>query len=168
MRTHWHAVVGVVAAVAVLFGVSGCSFTLEESDRKQVDVPVLEALDTLAVTGSVELLSTELATPTCAGDCPPPERFWFYGCNSCRHDVEASVESMSEQLRATGWEAVPELTSTDVVSFVRPDEASRTGELQLQILPIHGQGLIRDDPGVIVDGTESQIWVRASTEGFDA
>lgn len=165
MRTARNLVVG-VAAVVFVVGAAGCSFSLEESDRKQVDVPVLEALDTLRATGSVELLSSELETPTCAGDCPPPSRSWFYGCNSCRRDVQASVQSMSEELLADGWDVLPEQTSVDVLTFVKRDPASRTGEVHLQILPIHGQGLIRQDPSVVVDGTESQIWVRASPEGF--
>lgn len=161
-----------VFVASVAFGllgvVSGCRTSAEESDRKQVDVPVLEALATPEVAGSVELLSTELEAPVCSFDCPAPARFWFYGCNSCRSDVEKSVTAMQEQLVADGWEAVPAGTGDGTATFVRKEPSSRTGEVRLQILWAHGQGLIRDNPNVVIDGTESEIWVRAATESFDA
>lgn len=158
----------VVAAFGLLAVWAGCRGSVEESDRKLVDIPVLEALATPDVIGSVELLSSELDEPVCSFDCPAPVRSWFYGCNDCRVDIEESVTAIREQLVAEGWEPVAAGTAEGSATFSRQESSSRTGEVILQILWYHGQGLTRDHPDVVTDGTESEIWVRASTEGFGA
>jgi len=55
-----------------------------------------------------------------------------------------------------------------MATFSRQESTSRTGEVIVQILWTSGQGMIRKNAEVVADGTESEIWVRASTEGFDA
>jgi len=158
----------VALAFGLLVGTVGCNFSTEESDRKRVDVAVLEALDTPQAIGSVKLLSAELDEPTCSVDCPAPARFWFFGCNSCRSDVEESVASMSEKLIADGWDPIATSTTDEMATFSRQDSTSRTGEVIIQILWATGQGMIRENAEVVANGTESELWVRASTEGFDA
>lgn len=147
---------------------AGCSIATSNSDRKSADVAVLDALPTFAVIDPVGLLSTEIEQPPCVADCPAPARFWFYGCNNCRVEIEDSVGSMIRELQSAGWELVSGTTGSGVVTLSRDDPDSRTGAVIIQILWSHGQGLIREHPRITIDGTESEIWVRASTEGFDA
>lgn len=150
----------------VLIPIVTPSLLTANDERDEAEVDFVRSLDVPELGPPLVRLSEEVLAPDCRVDCPPPSRSIFHGCSSCAEEAEAAVSSAVRELEAQGW--VVTMAEDLLWELELATEDSSTGVLWMQLSVRTGAGFIDPSPTfpVPVDGNETEVWVRISTEAY--
>jgi hypothetical protein len=162
--------VGVVALVGLYVLVARMTLPSWMSDQRQkndADAAVLRELDLPSIAPPLVEQSSGVAVERCTIlSCYAPSRHLYLGCTDCAETAALAAAGFERALVDLGWVLVESLDEGAFRELEISTDDSSTGRLVMQVFLSTGSGFLAPSTTIAADGSESEIWIRISPEGF--